>query len=184
MQTTPVSLLQQLRRPSPDGAWPRFVQLYAPLLFQWARRLHLQDSDTADLVQDVLVILVQKLPTFEYDQGKSFRAWLKTVFMNRYRQYCRARPLNTGAAVEEIADSADVDAAEEEEYRRYLIHRALPLLEPEFSPTLWAAFQQYVLAGRPPAEVARDLGIAVGTVYSIKLKVLYRMRQELQGLLD
>jgi hypothetical protein len=38
-----------------------------PLLFRWARRAGAQDADAADLVQEVLALLVHKLPTFEYD---------------------------------------------------------------------------------------------------------------------
>ncbi len=64
MSTTPVSLLEQLRQPTAARAWPRFVELYAPLLYDWARRLGLQDADAADLVQDVFAILLRKLPEF------------------------------------------------------------------------------------------------------------------------
>ena len=47
------------------------------LLYSWGRRVGLQPAAAADLVQDVLLVLVQKLPEFEYDRTKSFRAWLK-----------------------------------------------------------------------------------------------------------
>ena len=36
MNTTPVSLLERLRRPADPLAWARFVKLYTPLLFHWA----------------------------------------------------------------------------------------------------------------------------------------------------
>jgi hypothetical protein len=32
MDTTPVSLLEQLRQPADPSAWDRFVALYTPLL--------------------------------------------------------------------------------------------------------------------------------------------------------
>jgi hypothetical protein len=37
MNTTPVSLLEQLRHAPSEAAWARFVHLYSPLLFGWAR---------------------------------------------------------------------------------------------------------------------------------------------------
>jgi RNA polymerase sigma-70 factor (ECF subfamily) len=86
MNTTSPSLLERVRRPSDDAAWRQFVDLYTPLLCQWARRAGLQDADIADLVQDVFTTLVRVLPEFEYDSRKSFRAWLKTVLMNRWRK--------------------------------------------------------------------------------------------------
>src|SRR2546421_13117696 len=71
---TPASLLERLRQPAAPAAWNRFVELYTPVLYAWTRRLGLQPADAADLVQDVFTILVQKLPTFQYDKQKSFHA--------------------------------------------------------------------------------------------------------------
>jgi len=74
MHTTSVSLLQRLRRPEEqEASWKRFVQLHTPLLFHWARKLDLAADDAADLVQEVLILLVQKLPELEYDPSRSFR---------------------------------------------------------------------------------------------------------------
>lgn len=41
MHTTPPSLLEQLRHSADQKAWERFVKLYGPLLYYWARRLGL-----------------------------------------------------------------------------------------------------------------------------------------------
>src|SRR5262245_44229902 len=84
MLSTSVSLLERLRRPRDAEAWARFVALYTPLLLAWAHRLGLQPADAADLVQDVLVLLFQKLPEFTYDPGKSFRHWLHVVLRNKW----------------------------------------------------------------------------------------------------
>jgi RNA polymerase sigma-70 factor (ECF subfamily) len=80
MFLTPASLLYRLRDADQTLAWDRFVELYSPLMFHWAKKLGCQESDAADLVQDVFVILWRKLPEFEYDSGRSFHAWLKTIF--------------------------------------------------------------------------------------------------------
>src|SRR5262245_1478691 len=56
MDTTSVSLLERLRRPGAHEAWARFVHLYTPLLYYWARRLGLREEDAADLVQDVFTV--------------------------------------------------------------------------------------------------------------------------------
>ena len=44
---TPASLLERLRRPADPEAWARFVALYTPLLYRWARRAGLQEADAA-----------------------------------------------------------------------------------------------------------------------------------------
>src|SRR5947207_8562058 len=90
MHTTSLSLLERLRWPEEQETnWRRFVQLYTPFLFHWARKLGLSAEDAADLAQEVLVLLVQKLPEFTYDPKRSFRGWLRTVTVNKYRDYCR-----------------------------------------------------------------------------------------------
>jgi DNA-directed RNA polymerase specialized sigma24 family protein len=89
MPATSASLLDRLRRPGEDAAWARFVDLYTPLLYHWARRTGLAQAQAADLVQDVLVVLVRKLPEFTYDRTRSFRSWLRTVTLNKWREDLR-----------------------------------------------------------------------------------------------
>ena len=91
MHTTSVTLLERLRTVDNQEAWRRLVDLYTPLLFQWARACGSQAEDAADLVQDVFAVLLQKLPTFTYDPQKSFRAWLRTVTFNLCAQPTAAR---------------------------------------------------------------------------------------------
>jgi RNA polymerase sigma-70 factor (ECF subfamily) len=190
MHTTPVSLLLRLHRPSAEPeAWPKFVELYTPLLFACARRLGLRAQDAADLVQDVFTVLVQKLPEFDYQPGKSFRAWLWTVMVNKYRENLRrprAVPLPDahGVPLENLASPEPPDALEEAEYRQYLVSRALQLMQADFQPVTWKACWEFVVDDKPAAEVAAKLGISVKAVYMAKFRVLRWLRQELDGLLD
>src|SRR5262249_27402575 len=109
MDTTSPSLLVRLRRPEEQAAWGRFVQLYTPLLMNRAHRWGLQDQDAADLVQDGLVTLVQKLATFQYDQHRGFRNWLHTIALNKFRDFCRRRGVRapTGGRLEDVAAPED-----------------------------------------------------------------------------
>jgi RNA polymerase sigma-70 factor (ECF subfamily) len=184
MHTTSVSLLQRLRQVPDAEAWERFVRLYTPLLFYWARRLGLQDNDAADLVQDVLVILVRKLPEFQYQPGRSFRGWMRTVLMNKWHDQPRraaAAPLDSD--VQPLAP-ADAEALEEREYRLYVVGQALRMMAADFEPGTWQACWETVVCGRPAAEVALELGISANAVYLAKARVLSRLRQDLDGLLD
>jgi RNA polymerase sigma-70 factor (ECF subfamily) len=192
MHTTPASLLEQICQPDDKrltaAAWERFVNLYTPLLYYWARRAGLQDSDAADLVQDVFAMLVRKLPDFSYDPGRKFRSWLRMIIMNKWRDRFKQPVLPSSDAndpsLSNIADSVSVDFLEESEYQQQLVKRALHLMQSEFSPSAWKACWEHVVIGRPAAEVAVELGISTGTVYVAKARVLTRLRQELAGLLD
>ncbi len=184
---TPASLLERLRGPADSTAWARFVELYTPLLYYWARRTGLQEADAADLVQEVLTLLFRKLPEFTYDRKHSFRNWLRTVTMNKWRESRRRRTpaaLEGGSALADVPGPDDMAALEEAAYRRHLVQQALKALQGEFPATAWRAFQAYVMSGRPAEEVAAELGVQVGTVYSAKSRILSRLRRELEGLLD
>ena len=187
MNTTSPSLLERLRQPDAAEAWRRFVHLYTPLLYYWARRLGMQPPDASDLVQEVFAILIQKLPKFAYDQHKSFRNWLRTVMFNKWRDQRRLAkpPVQADTALFAELEAPDNAAwLGEEEYRQNLVRRALQIMRADFQPTTWKACWEYVVRDRPAAEVAEKLGISVGNVYVAKSRVLSRLRQELEGLLD
>jgi RNA polymerase sigma-70 factor, ECF subfamily len=188
MQTTSITLLERLRTPANQEAWRRFVDLYTPLLFQWARTCGAQPDDAADLVQEVFMVLLQKLPAFRYDPQMSFRAWLRTVTTNLWRDRQRAaatRPLPGGdGPIASLASPDHVLDLEEKEYRNYLVGRALKLMQADFQPTTWRAAWEHAVVGRPAAQVAAELGLTTAAVSCAKFRVLNRLRQELQGFLD
>jgi RNA polymerase sigma-70 factor, ECF subfamily len=185
MDATPASLLERLRRPDDQPAWSRFVDLYTPLLFHWARRVGMQESDAADLIQDVFQVLVRKLPGFTYDKGRSFRGWLRSVLLNQWRTSLRRRaeqPLDENDA--HLTEPDNVDVFMDKEHRDYLIRRAIQVMRTDFQPATWQACWEHVGRGRPAAGVAAELGLTVKAVYLAKARVLRRLRQELKGLWD
>lgn len=186
MFDTPATLLERVRRTTDQRAWEQFVELYTPLMYAWARRLGLQPHDAGDLVQEVFVVLVRKLPEFSYEPGRTFRGWLRTVVINKWRDRCRQA---NGATVDHarLPDEEQPDAAalfEEHDYRRYLTARALEIIRAEFQPTTWMAFWESVVQGRETAAVAAELGMTPNAVYLARSRVLRRLRQRLDGLLD
>src|SRR5207248_483861 len=108
---------------------------------------------------------------FRYDPGKSFRAWLRSILLNRWRTIGRRPPvpsLTTDPVATGPTGPERLDELDEADYRRYLLRQTLAILQPEFSPTFWKAFEDHVLAGHPADEVAARLSISPGTVYVAK----------------
>jgi RNA polymerase sigma-70 factor (ECF subfamily) len=186
MHTTSASLLERLRQPAEQESWTRFVKLYTPLIFYWARRTGLQEEDAADLVQEVFTLLVKKLPEFQYAPGKSFRGWLRTVTLNKWRERQRRRVVAAAGGEqppEPVAD-ADDEAFWETEYRQQVFARAFELMQSEFQPATWKACWEQVVAGKPAGVVAAELGMTAGAVRAAKFRVLCRLRKEFEGMLD
>ena len=189
MNTTSESLLLRLQAANDHQAWSRFVNLYTPLMFFWARKTGLQAQDSADLVQEVLTIVFQKLPDFKNDRERSFRGWLRTVTLNKYREWCRKKSL--GFVDTSQSSLANVQGAKgvaestwDLNYQQALVGRAMDLLEPEFQPKTWHALQQYVVSGCSANAAADSAGISVWTVYAAKSRLMVRLREELEGLLE
>lgn len=190
MHTTSLSLLERVREPADEEAWNRFVALYSPLLFQWASRAGLSENDADDLVQDVFVALVKELPTFQYDGTKSFRAWLRKVLLNKWRDKLRRRrELTIGGDDPRFGELASADGEEafnvisEEEYRQALIAQAFQLMRADFEPKTWQACWEFIVSEKSAAQVAAELKMTPKAVYMAKARVLQRLRQELDGLL-
>lgn len=184
MDTTPLTLLQRLKGPQSAAAWDRFVSLYSPLLFAWCKRLGLKDEPAADLVQDVLLILVRRLPTFEHDGVHRFRGWLRTVLVNCWRGRRQRTAEVSLDATHEPAVEASTAAFIEQEYLQLLTQRAVQVMQSDFEPTSWQAFWKMVVEGKPAQTVADELALSVGAVYVAKSRVLRRLREELTGLLE
>lgn len=189
MASTSPTLLDRLSRGTDRVAWDRFVELYAPLLTAWCRQMGASDADAADLTQSVFLTLVEQLPKFRYDPDHSFRAWLKTVLLNAWRNHLRKNKAGSpnasgGADPDQIPDTDPGRHFEEAEYRAHLVQRALSLMRQNFEPSTWQACWEFVVNDRPASAVAAELGLTVNAVYLAKSRVLRHLRHELQGFLN
>jgi RNA polymerase sigma-70 factor (ECF subfamily) len=77
-----------MRDPRDGSAWSQFVDLYAPLVFGYARKQGLQDADAADLAQDVLLAVAGAIGRLEYDPARgAFRNWLFTIVRRKLAKW-------------------------------------------------------------------------------------------------
>jgi RNA polymerase sigma-70 factor (ECF subfamily) len=193
MNETQQSLLLRAQNGEQD-AWKDLTDLYHPLILGWLRRQGVPARDLDDLSQEVLLSVVKHLPRFEHTgQRGAFRSWLRTIVCSRTSDYWRSAEQGhqadggsgTTAALEQIADpNSDLNRRWDEEHDRYVIDCLLDLVEEEFEPATVRAFRLLALDGAAGAEVAAELGLSVAAVYVAKSRVLQRIRQEAEGLID
>src|SRR4051812_19410265 len=89
---TRASLLLRLRDPQDEAAWREFIELYAPLIYGYARKQGLQDADAADVSQDVLRDVATAVGRLEYDPRRgAFRNWLFTVVRRKLANWWQAQ---------------------------------------------------------------------------------------------
>jgi RNA polymerase sigma-70 factor (ECF subfamily) len=190
-QTRP-SLLVRIRDARDAQAWSQFVDLYAPLVYGFARKQGLQDADAADLSQDVLRSVAGAARGLEYDPTRgSFRGWLFTIVRNKLRNFRAAEVRqergsggsDARALLEEQPDRGDVrEDRWDQEYEQRLFRWAAEQVRGGFQPASWQAFWQTAVEGKSPQAVGEQLGMSVGAVYIAKSRVLARLREEIRRL--
>jgi RNA polymerase sigma-70 factor (ECF subfamily) len=190
-RTSP-SLLGRLQQDARDeAAWGEFVRRYGVQVLHWCRKWHLQETDAQDVTQNVLVKLADKMRTFQYDPSRSFRAYLKTLTNYALCDYLEARKapgaagpggttalelLHTVAAHDDLLDA--LKAAFDQE----LLDEAVQRVRPRVEPHTWEAFHLTAIEGLSGAEVARQLGLKVATVFKARSKVQRMLREEIRKL--
>src|ERR687888_578740 len=103
---TRASLLVRIRDAHDTDAWRQFVQVYAPVVYGFARKRGLQDADAADLMQEVLRSVASAAGRLDYDPKRgSFRGWLYTVTRNKLYNFLDGRR-------RQVRGSGDTDAQE------------------------------------------------------------------------
>jgi RNA polymerase sigma-70 factor (ECF subfamily) len=176
------------------NAWKDLTELYRPLIIGWLNRQGVAASDLEDLSQDVLLSVVKHLPTFQHSGRRgAFRSWLRTIVCSRTTDYWRGQAAGlqasggsgATAALQQIADpDSELNRQWDEEHDRYVLNCLLDLVEEEFEPITLQAFRRLALDGASGNEVAQELGQSVAAVYVAKSRILQRIRQEAEGLID
>lgn len=193
MDTPPTShsLLNRARDPSDAASWRKLTDLYSPLIRRWVHRSVAQACDADDVLQDVLTMLVRELRRFEHNnRSGAFRTWLKAMTVNRLRVHWRNRlPTSGGEAALELLhqlEDPDSDPSRtwDEEHDRHVAQTILDSIRLEFQPATWRAFEATARDGRATTEVAAELGMSVNAVLIAKSRVLRRLRQKADGLID
>lgn len=170
------------------------MSLYRPLLTVWLRKYHVQDSDIDDLLQEVLIAVSKDMSTFEHNgRPGAFRAWLRSIMVNRLRNFWRSRGRQLQALggsdiqlrLAELGDpSSEMSQLWDRQHDLYVARRLLRLVESDFTEQTWDAFTKVAIEGQPTRLVAEKLGISTNAVLIAKSRVLSRLRKEAAGLVD
>jgi len=186
---TRASLLLRLRDPRDEAAWTKFVELYVPVIYGYARRQGLQDADAVDVTQDVLRAVAGSINRLAYDPVRgAFRSWLFTVVRRQlanWRRWKRNKPQGSGdpathRILEEHPGAVTVATAWEAEWEQRLFARACAQARRTVTATTWQAFWRTAMENQAGKQVAADLGITVAAVYLARSRIVARLKQLVQ----
>ncbi len=192
-QDTQKSLLQAAQS-GESRAWQRLADLYRPLIAGWAARHVNGRQDAEDLAQEILLAVFRALPRFTHNGRRgAFRAWLRTIAVHCTSDHWTARRDETqgsgdSAVLGRLQDLEDPNGelarAWDREHDQFVLNRLLEEVAVEFEPQTMEAFRRVALDDQPAATVAEELNMSVGAVYTGKSRVLQRLRQLSEGLLE
>ena len=144
---TKYSLLLRLQDASNDEAWMQFVELYEKAVFRYVRAKGLQEADTLEVVQQVLLAVHRSVGQWQPKGQGSFRRWLlrvasnqaTTVVRQKYRQRLVTGGTTINNALKAATDPACQDAEDENsrEWRQWAFCWASSQVEREVSGTSW-----------------------------------------------
>jgi RNA polymerase sigma factor (sigma-70 family) len=192
MPHTPRSLLERVSEGNKSPDWGRFFDTYRPLLHKWIGPVLLQPADADDVVQDVLMVVVAKLPEFRHNGTPgAFRGWLRGILSHRLQNFWRKklRTPATGPAFGDFFDRLDDPTGDlarqwNEDHDRHLIATLLEAIKPEFQPNTWRAFWRTAIEEATPSQAAAELGLSTNAVFIARSRVLQRLREEAAGLIE
>jgi RNA polymerase sigma-70 factor (ECF subfamily) len=192
MTPTSVSLLDRLKNATPQAAeWVRMQEIYLPLIRGWLASVPGLNDEAGDLAQEVFLVLIRELPRFDRRREGSFRAWLRRITVNKARTHWRRRRRQPAVGLDETdgyldrlnATNGELARAWDQEHDRHVFQKLLAIVQPDFQPATWDAFQRFALDGEPAAIVARETGLSVNAVIQSKSRILKRLREEAGDLL-
>lgn len=191
--TTSLSLLDRAKSRNPD-AWRRLCELYAPLVYGWARKAGVASDDVPDIVQEVFRIVASHIQRFRHDRPEdTFRGWLITItrtevsgfFRRQGKQLARSEGGSTalyrlGQLPESPEADIDSDLWNDVASQRAFVRRAAEMVQRDFEPHTWQAFWRSVVEGQAAADIAAELKMTTNAIRQARFRVLARLRETLQ----
>ena len=184
---TSVSLLKVLGEDAQSPRWTEFAKKYASTIDGFLFK-YFPTVDAAEVVNDTLIALVEKLPLYEYDPDAKghFRNYLLGIVRYKAIEKLKAQrrdavhreALETEAQLnweyEKQSYSADLRDWRKEAYEAAL---AQFMADKSISPRDKEIFRRVALKGETPESVAEVFGIKRNNVDQIKARMVAKLKE-------
>ena len=188
MDTTRPSLLIRIKNPRDVEAWTEFHELYAPLLYRYARHRGLGHEDAEDVRAACYEAIVRHIGAFEYDKQKGgFKAWLRTMVNRRVIDLLRKRRderADSAALAELPADEPAPDELWDQHWQEQHLAYCVEQVRGSVTPQTFEAFKLLVRDECSVPDVCNRLALTPKQVYRAKARVLQLVRQRMAVMLS
>jgi RNA polymerase sigma factor (sigma-70 family) len=163
-------------RDGDQSAWDTLVERYKKLVYSVPVRYQLPPEDSADVFQGVWMDLYRNLHRLERVAG--LRAWLLTAAARRsmLHKKRRQRSVQANDLDPQVPDTAPfADLVIENAQRAQHLRHAVEQLPPRCQQLVRMLFFEH--PSRPYSEIARELGLAEGSIGFIRGRCLAKLRK-------
>jgi RNA polymerase sigma factor (sigma-70 family) len=163
-----------------EEAWAALIDKYKALIYSIPVKFQMPPQEAADVFQAVCMELLSRLP--ELREPKALPAWLIQVTHHqcfrwkRQQQRVVSSDSETGILEPEIPPVAESLIRQTQEEQ--ILREAISELAPQCQKLVAALFFEF--PARPYAEIAAELGLAVGSIGFTRQKCIERLRKSLK----
>ncbi|MCG3138059.1 MAG: hypothetical protein HJJLKODD_01917 [Phycisphaerae bacterium] len=180
--------MERIRNRYDQVAWQEFFDFYGPLIYRYGRQRGLGHDDAEEIIGRCFENLNEAMGHFEYDpQRGKFKSWLKKLVNNKINDFLAQRRegrFSESRLELQIDPRQDLEQLWEQSWRQELLNYCTALVRREIPEAQYQVFQLNVLEGCSAERVAELLSISCEQVYRQKYKVLQKIREKMQNLLD
>ncbi len=165
-------------------AWAALIDKYKNLIYSIPIKLGLYD-DAADIFQAVCLDLLKDLPRLH--EPRALPKWLMRTCYHKCLQVRRRAGMNVPLAEEDGESRADGDVAPTlpddiivQLEKEQMVRDAITELSPRCERMVHMLF--FETPARPYEEIAKELGIATGSIGFIRGRCLTKLKQQLENM--
>ncbi len=192
------TLLRRTKRADDHSAWSELFDRYHPLLNRWTRARVGNRADVDEISQRIWCELIERLPQFQYDPKRSFRAWLRRLHRHRLLDYLKQHRRYTdrlASLAQEVSapildptpqtSSSTNNASAPLPYpansTRATIDRALEIqnrVKQRTSGQTWAIFWEVTVENQALGDVARKYSMRYASAFAAVSRVHKMLKEE------
>ena len=165
-----------------EEAWSLLIEKYKALIYSIPVKYGLPPQEAADVFQATCVELLSRLP--ELRKPRALPKWLIQVAQHNCsrwkRQSQRVISRDSHPNLPEPETPALAESLIEQTHQEQMLREAIAALAPQCRRLIDLLF--FEIPSRPYTEVARELGLAVGTIGSARQKCIIQLQRKLQEL--
>ena len=165
-----------------EQAWSLLIDKYKALIYSIPIKYGLPPHDAADVFQATCTELLVRLP--ELREPRALPKWLMQVAHHESyrwkRQQQRVVSRDSEADLPEPETPAIAESVMQQTQEEQMLREAMTVLSPQCRRLVELLFLE--TPARPYADVAKELGLAVGSIGFTRQKCIDRLRRQLDAL--